>query len=97
ADEIGTAYTLVEADQNVDEIIEAIRKGAVIPFGKPISWNIRIRRGAFSLKRRIQRQTALSSLRSDLALVRVAEISQVLSRKIQHQIVASLSFPTNRR
>ncbi len=53
ADEIGTAYTLVEADQNVDEIIEAIRRGAVVPFGKPISWNIRVRRGAFSLKRRI--------------------------------------------
>jgi len=53
ADEIGTAYTLVEADPDIDEITEAIRKGAVAPFGKPISWKIRVRRGAFSLKRRI--------------------------------------------
>jgi len=53
ADEIGTAYTLVKADPDIDEIIEAIRKGAVAPFGKPISWKIRVRRGAFSLKRRI--------------------------------------------
>ncbi|MCZ2856705.1 MAG: CehA/McbA family metallohydrolase [Candidatus Bathyarchaeota archaeon] len=53
ADEIGTAYTLVKADPDIDEITEAIRKGAVAPFGKPISWKIRVRRGAFSLKRRI--------------------------------------------
>ncbi len=51
ASEIGTAYTLVKADSEVDEIIEAIRKGAVIPFGKSISWETRVRRGAFSLKR----------------------------------------------
>lgn len=51
ASEIGTAYTLVKADSEVDEIIEAIRKGAVIPFGKAISWETRVRRGAFSLKR----------------------------------------------
>jgi hypothetical protein len=51
ASEIGTAYTLVRADSDIDEIIEAIRKGAVVPFGKAISWETRVRRGAFSLKR----------------------------------------------
>lgn len=51
ASEIGTAYTLVKADSDIDEIIEAIRKGAVIPFGKAISWETRVRRGASSLKR----------------------------------------------
>jgi len=51
ASEIGTAHTLVKADSEVDEIIGAIRKGAVIPFGKSISWETRVRRGAFSLKR----------------------------------------------
>jgi hypothetical protein len=49
--EIGTAYTIVKANSDVDEIIEAIRKGAVVPFGRAISWVTRVRRGAFSLKR----------------------------------------------
>jgi hypothetical protein len=51
ASEIGTAYTLVRADSDVDEVVEAIRKGAVIPFGKAVSWATRVKRGAFSLKR----------------------------------------------
>ncbi|MFQ6073926.1 MAG: PHP domain-containing protein [Candidatus Bathyarchaeia archaeon] len=51
ASEIGTAYTLVRADSEVNEIIEAIRRGAVTPFGKAISWETRVRRGASSLKR----------------------------------------------
>ncbi len=49
--EIGTAHSLVEADSEVDEIIGAIRRGAVTPFGKAIPWETRVRRGAFSLKR----------------------------------------------
>ncbi len=51
ASEIGTAYTLVEADSGVDEIVEAIKKGAVFPFGKSISLETRVRRVAFRLKR----------------------------------------------
>lgn len=51
ASEIGTAYTLVKADSDIEEIIEAIRKGAVVPFGRAISWETRVKRGAFSLKR----------------------------------------------
>jgi len=51
ASEIGTAYTLVEADSGVDEIVEAIKKGAVFPFGKSVSLETRVRRVAFRLKR----------------------------------------------
>ncbi len=51
ASEIGTAYTMVKADSDIDEIIEAIRNGAVTPFGRAISWEARVRRGASSLKR----------------------------------------------
>ncbi len=43
-DEIGTAYTVIDADSNLDDIIEAIRKGRTIPFGKPISWLLRLQR-----------------------------------------------------
>jgi len=53
APEIGAAYTLVEADPCVDEIIQAIKRGATLPLGKPIPWRVRLRRGALSLKKRI--------------------------------------------
>jgi len=51
--EIGAACTVIEADADVDEIIQAIKKGATLPLGKPIPWRVRLRRGALSLKRRI--------------------------------------------
>ncbi len=54
--EIGRAYTLVEADPNVDDLIAAIKKGATTAYGKPISWSERIGRLTFSLmklKRRL--------------------------------------------
>jgi len=47
--EIGTAYTLIEADCNSDDVAEAIRKGAMTPCGKPITWARRVERGAFYL------------------------------------------------
>jgi len=53
APEIGAAYTIVEADPDVDEVIQAIKGGATLPLGKPIPWRVRLRRGALSLKRRI--------------------------------------------
>jgi len=53
APEIGAAYTIVEADPDADEIIQAIKRGATLPLGKPIPWRVRLRRGALSLKRRI--------------------------------------------
>jgi len=53
APEIGAAYTIVEADLDVDEVIQAIKGGATLPLGKPIPWRVRLRRGALSLKRRV--------------------------------------------
>jgi len=53
APEIGAAYTIVEADPDADEIIQAIKRGATLPLGKPIPWRVRLRRRALSLKRRI--------------------------------------------
>lgn len=53
APEIGAAYTVIEADPDVDEIVRAIKKGATIPVGKPIPWKIRLKGEALSLKRKI--------------------------------------------
>lgn len=52
APEIGAAYTLIEADPNVDDIIKAIEKGAILPVGKRIPWRVRLKRMALGLKRR---------------------------------------------
>lgn len=51
ASEIGTAYTLVKANSSTEAIVEEIRRGKVIPYGRAISWETRVRRGASSLKR----------------------------------------------
>jgi len=48
--EIGKAYTLIDADSNVDDVIEAIKKEKTIPCGKPISWIMRIERGASGVR-----------------------------------------------
>lgn len=53
APEIGAAYTIVKADPDVDEIVQAIKRGDTLPLGKPIPWRMRLQRGALSLKRRI--------------------------------------------
>jgi len=49
AAEIGRAYTQVDADSNSDDVAEAVRKGAITPCGKPISWAKRVKRGALYL------------------------------------------------
>jgi len=51
--EIGMAYTIVNADSNRDDIIEAIRKGKTVPSGKPISWALRLQRGAPWVQRQL--------------------------------------------
>lgn len=53
APEIGAAYTVVEADPDVDEIVCAIKKGATFPMGNGIPWKIRLGRTALGLKRKI--------------------------------------------
>lgn len=51
--EIGAAYTVIEADPDVDEIVWAIKKGATIPVGKSMPWRMRLKGKALSLKRKI--------------------------------------------
>jgi predicted metal-dependent phosphoesterase TrpH len=52
APEIGAAYTVVGADPEVDEIVCAIKKGAVYPVGHGIPLSIRLGRTALKLKRK---------------------------------------------
>jgi predicted metal-dependent phosphoesterase TrpH len=53
APEIGAAYTMVEADLDVDEIVCAIKKGAAYPVGHGIPLRIRLERTALKLKRKL--------------------------------------------
>lgn len=50
--EIGFAYTLVNADSEIDEVMHAIKRGAVAPFGRAIPWSLRLRRVSLNLKKR---------------------------------------------
>lgn len=40
---IGTAYTLIEADSDLEEILQAIKGGAVTPCGGALSWTLRFK------------------------------------------------------
>ncbi len=51
APEIGFAYTLIDADPEVEEIVHAIKEGAIVPVGKPIPWRLRLERESLSLKK----------------------------------------------
>ncbi len=44
ASEVGMGYTVVDADTDVDEVVEAIRRGAARPFGRSIPWSLRVKR-----------------------------------------------------
>jgi hypothetical protein len=50
--EIGCAYTIIEAEPKVEEIINAISKGKCQPFGKAIPLKTRLKRELLILKRR---------------------------------------------
>jgi len=50
--EIGCAYTVVDAELQAEEIIEALSKGLCQPFGKAIPLTIRLKREFLVLKRR---------------------------------------------
>lgn len=52
APEIGSAYTLIEAEPNCEEIVKAISQGLCQPFGKAIPLKLRIKREILSLKSR---------------------------------------------
>jgi len=53
ASEIGLAYTVVDAEPEVNEIVHAIKKGATVPCGKPIPWKLRLKRGYFNIKKKL--------------------------------------------
>lgn len=44
APEIGMAYTLIDCERDVDEVVEALRRGAMTPCGRGIPWTMRLRR-----------------------------------------------------
>jgi len=50
--EIGYAYTLVDAESEVDEIVKAIRKGSCSPHGKAIPLTMRLKKQLLVLKRK---------------------------------------------
>jgi hypothetical protein len=50
--EIGFAYTLVNADSEIDDVMRSIKEGAVAPFGRAIPWSLRLRRVSLNLKKR---------------------------------------------
>jgi len=52
APEVGMAYTSVDAETSVDEVVKAIRRNAVIPFGRSIPWSIRLKRVFLRVKKR---------------------------------------------
>jgi len=52
--EIGKAYTLIDAESNRDDIIESIRRGKTAPFGKPIPWVLRLQRITMNLQTKLR-------------------------------------------
>jgi predicted metal-dependent phosphoesterase TrpH len=51
--EIGCAYTLVDAELGIEDIIKGLRKGLCQPFGKAIPLTIRLKREFLVLKRKV--------------------------------------------
>jgi predicted metal-dependent phosphoesterase TrpH len=52
--EIGYAYTVIDAEPQVDAIIRAIAKGHCQPFGKPIPMTLKLEENFQSLKRKLR-------------------------------------------
>ncbi|MGB9960184.1 MAG: CehA/McbA family metallohydrolase [Candidatus Bathyarchaeales archaeon] len=57
APEIGFAYTIVEAEPDIEEIVKAIDKGLCQPFGKAIPLRMRLKREISSFKARFLSKT----------------------------------------
>ena len=53
APEIGYAYTIIDAEPQIDEVIQAIKTGRTLIFGRPIPWRLRLKRKSLSLKRKL--------------------------------------------
>jgi predicted metal-dependent phosphoesterase TrpH len=52
--EIGCAYTLVEAELELEDVIKALTKGLCEPFGRAIPLRTRLKREVFSLKKKVE-------------------------------------------
>ncbi|MDH5448404.1 MAG: CehA/McbA family metallohydrolase [Candidatus Bathyarchaeota archaeon] len=50
--EVGMAYTVIDAEKEVDEVVKAIKRGAVVPFGRSIPWGVRLKRVFLRAKKR---------------------------------------------
>ena len=48
---IGMAYTLIDADPEVGEIVQAIKKGATVPCGKAMPWEMRFKKAFLTIKK----------------------------------------------
>lgn len=48
---IGVAYTLIEAETEIEEIVKAIKKGATVPQGKAIPLKARFKKAFLAVKR----------------------------------------------
>lgn len=53
APEIGSAYTVIESDFDVDEVVCALKRGNTLPIGHGVPWKTRLERTAQALKRKI--------------------------------------------
>ena len=53
APEIGAAYTIVDANSDVGEIVSAVKKGTTVAVGNGIPWRIRLKRIELGLQRRL--------------------------------------------
>lgn len=51
APEVGMAHSLIDAEADVGEIVKAIKKGAVKPFGRSIPWSMRLKREFAAIRR----------------------------------------------
>ena len=53
APEIGSAYSVVDSEVNVDEIVSAIKKGNVAASGRGVPWKIKFERATSRMKRNL--------------------------------------------
>jgi predicted metal-dependent phosphoesterase TrpH len=56
--EIGCAYTLIDAEREMDEVVKAITKRLCQPFGRAIPLRTRMKRQFLLFKRQLQKKTA---------------------------------------
>lgn len=65
APEIGSAYTLVDAEPDCEKVVKAISKGLCEPFGKAIPLETRLKREFLALKTKIFRENSGSCSNND--------------------------------